>query len=75
MPVLKKNPGGSTSADCRDTHLHAETHMRLCGEPTTVSSGERGKKGISNARYTGTIENDCNRAHPGFLYTLLYHAK
>jgi hypothetical protein len=75
MPVLTKNPGWSTSADCRDTHLHSETHMRLCGEPTTVSSGERSKKGINNACYTGTIENDCNRAHPGFHYTLLYYAK
>jgi hypothetical protein len=49
--------------------------MRLCGEQSIVFIRREKREWIDNARYTGTIENDCNRAHSDFLYTLPYHAK
>ena len=49
--------------------------MRPGGETDTVVTGSGRRERSTNAHYPGTIENDCNRAHPGVPDTHLYHAK
>ena len=76
MPVLKKKSG--RAGKCKivgTTNLHSRNSYEALRRTNYCFIRSAGREGINNACYPGTIENDCNRAHPGFHYTLRYHAK